>query len=103
MITWKDIPDMYKAGVALVGLTVFMLSYHNQFITEAEAAEQQGQVVQQLIAIRVEGKEEKKERKIEEKAKAVAEQNVVEAEKLQQEIETLQHQINSLCNQIDDC
>ncbi len=36
---YQDIHGMYKAGVALVAFTVFILGYHNKYITKAEASD----------------------------------------------------------------
>ena len=102
-MNWKDIPDMYKFGVVVVAATVFVLTYHGQFITQAEAAEQQAKIVDVLISMRVDSKEEQKEMKIDQKAKAIKENDLAEAEKLEQEIQTLRDQIKSLCDQISDC
>ena len=103
MMNWKDIPAYYKLIATAVAATVFVLGYHSQFITKAEAAETQQEVVNVLTAMRVDAKEEKKERKIEEKAEAVASGDTAKAEKLEQEIQTLRDQIKGLCDQIDDC
>lgn len=100
---WKDIPDMYKYAAAIVAATVFVLTYHDQFVTEVEAAERDQQVVDQLVLIRVDMKQEKLDRKIGEKSKAVEVSDTAEAEKIEQEIRNLREQIKSLCDQVEDC
>ena len=39
MITFKDIPGTIKAAIAIGALAVGGFTYHDKFITEAEAAE----------------------------------------------------------------
>ena len=60
---------MYKGGAALVLLTVFVLTYHDQFVTDAEAMEQQTRAQEQLIMLRVDNKETEKRSLIREKTK----------------------------------
>jgi replication fork clamp-binding protein CrfC len=103
MIKWQDIPDMYKAGAALVALTVFVLTYHNQFVTTAEAMEMKQQQQEQLILLRVDNKEAEKRALIRAKAKAVAAEKRAEAEQLEQDIQTLRDQIKGLCEEVKDC
>ena len=103
MIGWKEIPAMWQAAAALVAATVFVLTYHNQFITEAEAEEQNAQNQAQLILLRVDNKEAEKRTLIREKAKAVKSDDVEEAERLEQDIQTLREEIQRLCDQIKEC
>lgn len=94
---------MYKAGAALVALTVFVLTYHNQFVTTAEAMEMKQQQQEQLILLRVDNKEAEKRALIRAKAKAVAAEKRAEAEQLEQDIQTLRDQIKGLCEEVKDC
>lgn len=94
---------MWQAAAALVAATAFVLTYHNQFITEAEAEEQRVQTQSQLILLRVDNKESEKRTLIREKAKAVDSNDVAEAERLEQDIQTLREEIKRLCNQIKEC
>ena len=103
MITWQKIPDIYKAVVAVVLVTVFVLTYHDQFVTDAEAAEQQKQAQEQIKLLRVDGYETEKRTLVREKAKAVEFNKVAEAEKLEQDIQTLRDKIKGLCDQVEDC
>ena len=94
---------MYKAGVVLVAVTVFVLGYHNQFITEAEAMERATKAQSQLILLRVDNKEAEKRTLIREKTKAIEQNKMAQAEKLEQDIQTLRDQIKGLCDQISEC
>ena len=94
---------MYKAGVVLVAVTVFVLGYHNQFITEVEAMESATKAQSQLILLRVDNKEAEKRTLIREKTKAIEQNKMAQAEKLEQDIQTLRDQIKGLCDQISEC
>jgi len=103
MVRWDDIPKIYQAGLAVVAITAFVLTYHNRFVTVAEAMELKNQQQEQLILLRVDNKEAEKRTLIREKAKAVAAERDAEAEKLEQDIRTLRDQIKGLCEEIKDC
>lgn len=102
-MTFKDIPVIYKSIGVVVAATVFVLTYHDRFITEAEAAELQKVQQAQLILLRVDNKEAEKRTLVREKAKAVEENKLAQAEKLEQDIQTLRDQIKGLCDQIEEC
>ena len=98
-----EIPKIYQAGAAIVALTVFVLTYHNRFVTTAEAMELKQQQQEQLILLRVDNKEAEKRSLIREKSKAVAADKPAEAERLEQDIQTLRDQIKGLCEEVKDC
>ena len=103
MINWKNIPKIYKGGVAIVAFTVFILGYHDQFVTQAEAAERQQQARDEIRYLRVDNLEIKKDALIREKVKAVEFNKIADAEKLEQDIQTLRDKIKGLCDQLDEC
>jgi len=103
MVNWKDIPDLYKGGVVLVALTVFVLTYHDRFITEAEAMEQQQKNDQQIKVLIVLNFEDKLTQRIKEKVKAVEAGDMAEAERLEQDIQTIRDRIKSLCENLEEC
>ena len=103
MVNWKVIPVAWQMVVAVVAATVFVLTYHDRFVTDAEAEEQQAQHQAQLILLRVDNKEAEKRTLIREKAKAVKADNAEEAERLEQDIKTLREEIERLCDQIKEC
>jgi hypothetical protein len=103
MIKWKEIPDMYKFAVAVVLATVFVLTYHNQFMTveAAEKAEEKHDAKITLLIVTL--KESEKRTRIGELAKAKEAGDIAEAERIDQDIQTLRDEIISLCDQIDEC
>lgn len=103
MIKWDEIPKIYQAGAALVAIVVFVMTYHDRFVTEAEAMERDKQAQAQLVLLRVDNKEAEKRALIREKAKAVKAGDQAEAERIEQDIQTLRDQIKGLCDQVDDC
>jgi hypothetical protein len=100
---WDDIPALYKTIATVVVATVFVLTYHDQFVTLAEAMEQQTKASHQLIKLRVDNKETEKRTLIREKKKATRDGDMTEVAVLNEDIQTLRDQIKSLCDQIDDC
>lgn len=102
-MNFKDIPSTYKAVVVIIAATVFILTYHDQFITNAEAMEQQNKARDEVSYLRVDGYETEKRALIREKKKAVKAGNIADAEGLEQDIQTLRDKIKSLCNQLDNC
>lgn len=94
---------MYKAAGVVVAMTVFVLTYHDQFVTDAEAAEQESRAQNQIKLLRVDGYETEKRVLIREKSKAVELNKVAEAETLEQDIQTLRDKIKGLCDKLDDC
>ena len=103
MIKWQDIPDLYKYTVAVVTVSVLVLTYHDQFVTKAEAAETASKTEAQIKLMRVDNKEAEKRTLIREKGKAVKEGRAADAEMLEQDIQTLRDQIKSLCENIKEC
>jgi phage host-nuclease inhibitor protein Gam len=102
-MNWKEIPAMWQAAGALVAATVFVLTYHNQFVTQAEAEEKDERHQAQLILLRVDNKEAEKRTLIREKAEAVEQNDAAKAERLEQDIKTLREEIQRLCDQIEEC
>lgn len=111
---WTNIPDVYKGAVALVFLTIGGYTYHEKFITNAEASEEftkvRSQMVQQQVAttnqiqyLLVLNMESNRDILIKEKAAAVAAGDTAEAEKLGQNIQSLRDRIKGLCDQLSDC
>ena len=104
---WEDIPKIYKGVVVIVAVTAFFITFHDQFVTESEAAEKSKQERkannEQIIMLRVDNKEAEKRTLVRDKAKAIDAGKKAEADTLQQDIETLRSQIKGLCDQIDSC
>ena len=100
---FTDIPNIYKAVVAIIAATVFMVGYHDRFITIAEAAEQQQKARDEVRLLRVDGYETEKRALVREKSKAVKDNNTADAETLEQDIQTLRDKIKGLCDQLEDC
>jgi hypothetical protein len=98
-----DIPKLYKGIAAVVAGTIFMLTYHNQFVTVAEAMEQQTKNDKQITYLIVLNMETKKEALIEQKVKAIEVNNPALTEKLEQQIQTLRDKIEGLCDNLDSC
>jgi hypothetical protein len=103
MMKWDDIPSMYKVVATVVTITVFVLTYHDQFVTDAEAMEQVNKSQAQLVLLRVDNKEAEKRALIREKARAIKANDIAEVERLEQDIQTLRDQIKGLCDQVEDC
>ena len=103
MLKFEDIPKIYKAAVVLVVATVFIIGYHDQFLTVVEAAEQQKQSKDEIRLLRVDGYETEKRQLVREKAEAVEQKKPAKAEILEQDIQTLRDKIKSLCDQLEDC
>jgi len=103
MLKFEDIPKIYKAAVVLVIVTVFVIGYHDQFLTVVEAAEQQKQSKDEIRLLRVDGYETEKRQLVREKAEAVEQKKPAKAEILEQDIQTLRDKIKSLCDQLEDC
>ena len=98
-----DISNSYKAAATIVVATVFMVTFHAQFVTETEAAEQQSKAQDEIRLLRVDGFETEKRALIREKSKAVEANKIADAETLEQQIQTIRDKIKSLCDQLDDC
>ena len=103
MLKWNDIPNIYKGMATVVVATVFVLTYHDRFITEAEAMEQQNKAQAQLILLRVDNKEAEKRTLIRDMKKAIQENRTADADALKEDIQTLRDQIKGLCDQIEEC
>ena len=99
----KSIPAMYQVVLAVVAATVFVLTYHDQFVTTVQAAEIQSQNQSQIKLLRIDGYETEKRALVRAKAKAVSGGKTAEAEILEQDIQTLRDKIKSLCDKLDDC
>lgn len=105
MIKWGDIPDIVKAIVVVGGFLVWAVTYHDQFVTTSQAAEQQLNNEQQIGALLVVGLESEKRALIKEKARAIERQDAAEADKAEQDIQTLRDRIKGVCerNKLKDC
>ena len=103
MKTWQDIPNAYKAVGTIVVATVFMLTYHDQFITDAEAMEQQKKNDAQIQFLLVLGYEREKTILIKEKVLYLERDNKPEVARVNEEIQTLRDKIKGICDQIKDC
>jgi len=99
--TIDKIPGYYQAGVILVGLVVFVLTYHDQFITNVEAMEQQKLARDEVRLLRVDGYETEKRGLIKEKKEAIKNNDAAEAEAIEQDIQTLRDKIKNLCGKLD--
>lgn len=99
----KKVPDIYKFALVVIAATVFVLTYHDKFVTIAQAAESKRVVDEQMLLMRVDSKEKEKRVLIREKAKAVKIKDVADAEIIEQDIQTLRDQIKKLCSQTDKC
>ena len=99
----SEIDNTYKAVAGIVLATVFMITFHDQYITESEAMEQQVAAQAQLIMLRVDNKESEKRTLIREKARAMKAGEMGEVSRLTEDIKTLREQVTSLCLQVPDC
>jgi len=102
---WQDIPDVVKGIVVVGGFLVWAITYHDQFMTVTQAAEQQLSTEQQISGLLVVGLEAEKRALIKEKAKAIEAGDAAESDKVEQNIQTLRDRIKGVCerNELKDC
>jgi hypothetical protein len=100
---WEQLHGLYKIIAAVVIGTLIAASYHDRFVTHAQAAEQQRKARDEITLMRVDNKKAELRTLIEDKADAQEEGKVAKVSRLEGNIQTLRDDIKSLCDQVAGC